>query len=61
MRKHAKMLHGNRGYNNWQLLFLCELCCFQNRNLWYNFQALFVRKPVFSVNGVFGEILKGIL
>ena len=29
---------------NWQLLFLCHLCRFRNRNLWYTFKFLFPRK-----------------
>ena len=43
MRKHMETFMLIRA-TNWQLSFLYRLLRFQNRNLWYDFQALFARK-----------------
>ena len=40
MRKRSMLIRAR----NWQLLFLYQLCCFQNGNLLYTFQTLFARK-----------------
>ena len=44
MRKHAEMFHSNKGYKLAIVIFLYQLHCFQNRNLWYIFQTLFAPK-----------------
>ena len=40
MQKHFMLIRAT----NWQLLFLYQLCCIQNRDLLHTFQTLFVRK-----------------
>ena len=40
MQKHSKLIRAA----NWKLSFLYQICRFQNRNLWCNFQTLLARK-----------------
>ena len=43
MRKYTETFHAAQGYR-FQLSFLHQLNCFQNRNLWYFFQTLSAQK-----------------
>ena len=43
MRSHVETFHANKT-KSWQLLFLYQFRCFQNRNLCYDFQTLFTQK-----------------
>ena len=65
MRKYTETFHAAQGYR-FQLSFLHQLNCFQDRNLWHFFQTLSARKrgmahPTFvfycCLNVIFHKVL----